>query len=172
MDSINPEEIRENASENLIELLENPLDRESRVSINKLLYSSSCYRKSGETEASRLLHQIIIELLSQAKAEDEKWLSGLVEEWKGDSYFIVGELDKAIDSYQEAEEVYSRMPQTEQDSWGQKEEFDWAYFAFQDTLKHTAGTELEKNDEGRPLELDFEARIKQKITEVEKLKEN
>lgn len=141
--------------------------RELRVGTSMLLQSCSYYSISDKDDASYIMQIIVQKLLEYIRENqgNDEWLNGLISEWVGDSHFILAEHEEALRYYKEAEEVYERMPQTKQNSWGMEQEFDHAFFAFETYVEEEIGQEFTSLDGGQTsLNVNFIPRIQKKIS--------
>lgn len=90
---------------------------------------SADIRAGNETRPERLF--VTTEPLYEALFEstDDPALEGLLNEWFGDAWFMLGR-SRVTDYYQRAKEAYDSHPDPGR-NWAFEEEFDYAYWAFE-----------------------------------------
>lgn len=133
--------------------------RSMRIAFGHTLQAISADTRAGnETRPERLF--VTTEPLYEALFEstDDPALEGLLNEWFGDAWFMLGR-SRATDYYLRAKEAYDSHPDPGR-NWAFEEEFDYAYWAFEAFLNAIGETvESEK--------WEFDERIQFKLTLTE-----
>lgn len=124
------------------ELLEADFEstRQTRVAIGLFLRSISCDMKAENPtrveHIQTIIEQVIKEMGRQRIMEDEaeeRCVRGLLEEWLGDSYLMIGS-KQAVTHYEMAKNLYEDVDPKTRMGWGMEDEFIYSHSAVEEFI--------------------------------------
>lgn len=105
--------------------------RRSRIAFGTCLRAISAADRGGHTQQGRNLWELFEPAFNPLRGASEyPVLNGLIEEWYGDAFAMLGD-ERCLPYYRRALEAFEThaSPGT---AWGTDEEFDYAFTAFQE----------------------------------------
>jgi hypothetical protein len=129
------------------------------ISVAELLRAIYCALRADEPSRASDLRTVFEGTASIVRDyADADVFPMLIEEFTGDCQLFLG-LQNPIEQYDHAAELYERINETEQISWGMEPEFIRAHWVFEDFLQWNEIELPESTRSGEPLTTDFRGRV-------------